>query len=114
MARATAPNRGDVVWLDFDPQVGHEQAGHRPAVVLSHRSYNSKTGLAIVCPMTRQVDKGWPFTVKIDDSSGVIADQIKCLDWRGRRARVKGKVSQEVLDRVIATFSRLIMSTASP
>jgi mRNA interferase MazF len=81
MPRLAAPERGDIVWLDFDPQVGHEQAGHRPAVVLSHRAYNAKTGLAIVCPMTRQVDKGWPFTVVIDPTSGIIADQISA--WTG-------------------------------
>ena len=109
MARTTVPNRGDIIWLDFDPQVGHEQAGHRPAVVLSHREYNAKTGLAIVCPMTRQVNKGWPFTVLVDSSSGIIADQIKCVDWRGRHAKVKGRVESAVLERTITMFSRLIL-----
>lgn len=111
--RQIAPNRGDIVWMDFDPHVGHEHAGHRPAVVLSHRAYNSRSGLAIVCPMTRQVDKGWPFTVKIDAGSGVVADQVKCIDWRGRHARVKGSVEPAVLEQIVATFSRLIMPAES-
>ena len=109
MPRATCPSRGDIVWLDFDPQAGHEQAGRRPAVVLSHRAYNIKTGLAIVCPMTSRVEKGWPFTVKIDDDSGVIADQVKCVDWRARRCEVKGRLDDAVLQRVITTFARLIL-----
>jgi mRNA-degrading endonuclease toxin of MazEF toxin-antitoxin module len=77
MPRVTCPSRGDIVWLDFDPQVGHEQAGRRPAVVLSHREYNLKTGLAIVCPMTSQVDKGWPFTVKVAEGSEAAAPRSK-------------------------------------
>ena len=109
MARATAPSRGDIVWLDFDPQVGHEQADRRPALVLSHREYNIKIGLAIVCPMTTKVNKGWPFTVMIDEESGVIADQVKCVDWRGRRAEVKGRVDDATLQRVITTFARIIL-----
>ncbi|MBC8132144.1 MAG: type II toxin-antitoxin system PemK/MazF family toxin [Deltaproteobacteria bacterium] len=85
----------------------------RPAVVLSHRSYNAKTGLAIVCPMTRQVDKGWPFTVRVDQTSGIIADQVKSIDWRGRRARIKGRVDLAVLEQTITTFSRLILPATS-
>jgi len=109
MPRVTCPSRGDIVWLDFDPQVGHEQAGRRPAVVLSHREYNLKTGLAIVCPMTSQVDKGWPFTVKVAEGSGVIADQVKSIDWRGRRAEIKGRLHDATLQHVITTFARLIL-----
>lgn len=109
MPRVNCPSRGDVIWLDFDPQVGHEQAGRRPALVLSHRDYNLKTGLAIVCPMTTKVDKGWPFTVVVSEGSGVIADQVKCVDWRGRRAEVKGRVDDAILQRVITMFSRLIL-----
>jgi len=111
MPRTTCPSRGDIVWLDFDPQVGHEQAGRRPALVLSHREYNIKTGLAIVCPMTSKVDKAWPFTVTIAQDSGIIADQVKCVDWRGRRAEIKGKVDDATLDTVITTFLRLILPT---
>jgi len=109
MPRAICPRRGDVVWLDFDPHGGHEQAGRRPAVVLSHREYNRKTGLAIVCPMTSKVDTGWPFTVKGAEGIGVIADQVKCVDWRGRRARVKGKLDEATLRRVITILSRVIL-----
>jgi len=83
------PGRGDIVWLSFDPQAGHEQAGRRPAVVLSPVGYNEKVGLALVCPITSQV-KGYPFEVAIPPGlpvSGVIlADQVKSLDWRARRA----------------------------
>jgi mRNA interferase MazF len=97
-----------VVWLDFDPQVGHEQAGRRPALVISHREYNIKSGLAIVCPMTSKTDKPWPFLVAVDETSAVIADQIKCLDWRGRRAEVKARLSGDVVERVVALCCRLI------
>ena len=83
------PKRGDVVWISFTPQAGHEQAGHRPALVLSPQSYNSKVGLAILCPITNQV-KGYPFEVKIPTglkASGVIlSDQVKSMDWRARKA----------------------------
>ena len=109
MARVSCPSRGDVVWLDFDPQVGHEQAGRRPAVVISHREYNLASGLAIVCPMTSKTDKPWPFLVEIDPRSAVIADQAKRIDWRGRRAEPKAKVSADVLERVVAVFCRLIL-----
>ena len=112
MPRTNCPGRGDIVWLDFDPQVGHEQAGRRPALVISHREYNLKTGLAIVFPMTSKVDKGWPFTIKVDEDSGVIADQVKCLDWRGRRAEAKGKLDDATLETVITTFLRIILPQA--
>jgi mRNA interferase MazF len=109
MANPFCPARGDVVWLDFDPQVGHEQAGRRPALVLSHRQYNRKSGLAIVCPMTSKTDKPWPFLVQIDAASAVISDQVKCVDWRGRRAQIKDRLPAHVLDRVVAIFCRLIL-----
>lgn len=83
------PQRGDVVWLTFNPQAGHEQAGRRPAVVLSPAAYNDRVGLALFCPITSQV-KGYPFEVLIPPGlpvSGVIlADQVKNLDWQARRA----------------------------
>ena len=83
------PKRGDVVWISFTPQAGHEQAGHRPALVLSPQSYNLKVGLAILCPITSQV-KGYPFEVKIPTglkASGVVlSDQVKSMDWRARKA----------------------------
>ncbi|MBI3973734.1 MAG: endoribonuclease MazF [Chloroflexi bacterium] len=83
------PDRGDVVWISLNPQAGHEQAGRRPAVVLSPSAYNGKVGLALLCPITSQV-KGYPFEVPIPSGlqvNGVIlADQVKSLDWRARRA----------------------------
>lgn len=86
-ASSYVPRRGDVVWLTFNPQAGHEQAGRRPAVVLSPLSYNAKVGLALLCPITSAV-KGYPFEVTIPNglpASGVIlADQVKSLDWQAR------------------------------
>lgn len=83
------PDRGDVVWLTFDPQAGHEQAGRRPAVVVSPRTYNGKVGLALVCPVTA-ARKGYPYEVEIPTGqpiTGVIlSDQLKSLDWRARKA----------------------------
>lgn len=83
------PERGDVVWITLDPQAGHKQTGRRPAVVLSPVSYNGKVGLAIFCPITRQV-KGYPFEVQIPAgltvSGAILADQVKSLDWRARSA----------------------------
>jgi mRNA interferase MazF len=77
------PGRGDLVWLQFTPQAGHEQAGHRPAVALSPRGYNQKTGLVLFCPVTSQV-KGYPFEVKLPDGlpikGAVLCDQVKSLD----------------------------------
>ena len=85
------PERGDVIWITLNPQAGHEQAGRRPAVILSPADYNSKTGLAILCPITKQI-KGYPFEVIIPagkDISGVIlADQVKSLDWHARMAEL--------------------------
>jgi len=88
-SQSYVPRRGDVVWVPFNPQAGHEQAGRRPAVILSPAAYNSKVGLAILCPITSQV-KGYPFEVLLPSGlqvSGVIlADQVKNLDWRAREA----------------------------
>ncbi|MDI6794793.1 MAG: endoribonuclease MazF [bacterium] len=88
---AYIPERGDVVWISLNPQAGHEQAGRRPAVILSPAVYNGKAGLAILCPITNQI-KGYPFEVIIPaskDISGVIlADQVKSLDWRARRTEL--------------------------
>ena len=88
------PDSGDIVWLRFDPQAGHEQAGHRPAVVLSPADYNRRSGLMLCCPMTTRI-KGYPFEVVIHGkkSGVVLADQVKSLDWAVRRAVFKGKVS---------------------
>jgi mRNA interferase MazF len=86
---AFVPDRGDAIWLTLSPQAGHEQAGRRPAVVLSPKAYNQKAGLAIVCPITQQV-KGYPFEVIIPGSlavtGAILSDQVTSLDWRARQA----------------------------
>jgi len=109
MPPAYVPDAGDIVWISFDPQAGHEQAGHRPAVVLSPAAYNGKTSLMLCCPMTAQV-KGYPFEVLIAGATGsaVLADQIKSLDWRKRRAKRKGVVSPAELAEVRAKIRALI------
>jgi mRNA interferase MazF len=101
MARAYVPDRGHIVWLNFTPQAGHEQAGHRPALVLSPLAYNQKTGLMICCPMTTQI-KRYPFEVEIAGAqrSAVLADQIKSVDWRKRKSRRKGSVCADELAEV--------------
>ena len=109
MSRAFVPDGGDIVWLQFDPQAGHEQAGHRPALVLSPAAYNGKTGLMLCCPMTTQI-KGYPFEVRIagDTDSAVLADQVKSLDWRVRRAKLKGRISAVELAEVRAKVMALV------
>ncbi len=106
---AYIPDRGDVIWINFDPQAGREQARHRPALVLSPRAYNRKTSLCLLCPMTSQV-KGYPFEVLVADEepSVVLADQVKSLDWRARKAKKKAKVDDHVLAEVIGKLSALI------
>ena len=103
------PNAGDVVWLEFDPQTGHEQAGHRPAVVLSPASYNGKTGLMVCCPLTTRI-KGYPFEVALASQPGsaVLSDQVKSLDWRVRRASRKGNVTDAELRQVRGKLRALI------
>jgi mRNA interferase MazF len=105
------PDRGDIVWLWFDPQAGHEQAGRRPAVVLSPKSYNGRTGLALLCPVTTQV-KNYPFEVPIPPDlpiKGVIlADQIKNFDWRARRAEVAGRLPEATLRSVLQKLLLLL------
>jgi mRNA interferase MazF len=109
--RARIPNRGDVVWINLDPRIGHEQRGRRPAIVLSPVSYNRKVGLAIMCPITSVV-KGYPFEVAIPEGLGVsgviLADRVKSLDWRARRAEVKVKFPSEVTAEVLAKLNALL------
>ena len=108
---AYIPERGDVVWMNFNPQAGHEQAGQRPAVVLSPKTYNQKVGLAIFCPITSQI-KGYPFEVKIPSQgkvTGVIlSDQVKSLDWRIRNVAFISSLPVAVIDEVLAKLGRLI------
>jgi mRNA interferase MazF len=103
------PQVGDIVWLNFTPHAGHEQAGHRPALVLSPAAYNDKTGLMICCPLTTQI-KNYPFEVLIAGTPAnvVLADQVKSLDWRLRNATRKGTVSAEELAEVRAKILALI------
>jgi mRNA interferase MazF len=111
MARPYVPSRGDFVWLAFDPQSGHEQAGRRPALVISPREYNRRAGLALCCPVTSQV-KGYPFEVRVPTGSkvegAVLADQLKSLDWRGRRAAWIATAPTEVLDEAVAKILALV------
>lgn len=109
--RNYVPNVGDVVWLEFDPQTGHEQAGHRPALVLSPSAYNGKTGLMVCCPLSTKI-KGYPFEVQamLDDQVGVVlSDQVKSLDWKTRRAKKKGSVPDAVLVEVRAKIKALLL-----
>ena len=109
MAKPYVPDVGEIVWIHFTPQAGHEQAGHRPALVLSPAAYNGKTGLMICCPLTTQVKK-YPFEVYIGGTppSVVLADQMKSLDWRSRDAKPKGRVSSDQLAEVRAKILALI------
>lgn len=109
IARRYVPDAGDIVWLNFTPQAGHEQAGHRPAVVLSPAAYNGKTKLMLCCPMTTQI-KNYPFEVVIAGTppSAVLADQVKSIDWRRRKARRKGAVSADELAEVRGKLLALI------
>lgn len=109
MARSYVPDAGEIVWISFDPQAGREQAGHRPAVVLSPAAYNAKTSLMVCCPMTTQI-KHYPFEVIISGASpsAVLADQVKSLDCRKRRATRKGTISATELAEVRAKIRALI------
>ena len=90
------PARGDVVWLQFTPQLGHEQSGRRPAVIVSPRTYNQKVGLCLCCPVTSQT-KGYPFEVSLPNAAGVtgvvLCDQLKSLDWKARQVELIGTLS---------------------
>jgi mRNA interferase MazF len=105
------PERGDVVWITFSPRAGHEQAGHRPALVLSPGRYNRIVDLALVCPITSQV-KGFPFEVAIPASakvSGVVlADQVSSVDWRARGARFLDRLPAEFVETVALQFAKLL------
>ena len=105
------PERGDVIWITLNPQAGPEQAGRRPAVVLSPAAYNGKVGLAILCPITSQI-KGYPFEVRIPGElaiTGVIlADQVKNLDWRARRAEFAGTLPAATVAEVLQKLNTLL------
>lgn len=103
------PDAGDIVWLPFDPQAGHKQAGHRPALVLSPQRYNRVRGMMVCCPMSSKI-KGYSFEVVVSHSppSVVLADQLKSLDWRARGAERKGQVSPAVLNEVQGKIKALL------
>ena len=110
MARAYVPEAGDIVWLEFDPQAGREQAGRRPAVVLTPEGYNKKTNLLVCCPLTTQI-KGYPFEVLVEIDgvqSAILSDQVKSLDWKIRKAKYKNKVSSAILGEVKAKAKSLL------
>ncbi|MCL2678729.1 MAG: endoribonuclease MazF [Dehalococcoidia bacterium] len=110
-SRPYVPERGDAVWIDMDPQAGHEQSGRRPAVVLSPASYNEKTGLALLCPITNQ-RKGYPFEVRLPEgiavSGAVLSDQVKCLDWRARKAELISTIPNAAVEEILAKLSALL------
>jgi len=111
MRRRYVPQRGDIVWLSFQPQAGHEQSGRRPALVLSPAEYNGKVGLALFCPITSQV-KGYPFEVAVPSSLAVggvvLSDQVKSLDWRARRAEYVGRLPAAQMLEVLAKVGALL------
>ena len=107
-----SPDQGDIIYLDFDPQSGHEQAGRRPALVLSPRVYNSTASLALCCLLTTKI-KAWPFEVETEtDLAGakgvVLADQIKALDWRARKGELAARASKKVVAEVLARLKVLL------
>ena len=116
MARSYVPNRGDVVWISLNPQAGHEQAGRRPAVVVSPPAYNRKVGLALLCPITSQI-KGYPFEVIIPQglklSGAVLSDRVRSLDWRARRAELICTLPRDTIVEVVQKLSTLISLDAT-
>ena len=111
-AKSYVPDRGDFIWIDLNPRMGHEQSGRRPAVVLSPKSYNRKTGLCVICPATRQ-SKGYAFEVEQTSPRGdvgvILADHVRNVDWQLRKAQFICRVSADVLDDVIDKLSALII-----
>jgi mRNA interferase MazF len=108
---AYVPRRGDAVWINLNPQAGHEQAGHRPAVVLSPENYNSKTGLALICPVTSQI-KGYPFEVLIPAGlpveGAILSDQVKSLDWRVRNVELICALPGETIAEIFQKLDTLL------
>lgn len=109
MAPSYIPEMGDIVWLEFDPQSGHEQAGHRPAVVISPLAYNRAAGLMLCCPTTTRI-KNYPFEVKLAGKppSVALADQVKSLDWLARGAQRKGRVTPAELTAIRTLIKTLV------
>jgi mRNA interferase MazF len=105
------PNRGDVVWINFDPQAGHEQKGRRLALIDSPREYNAPSGLALCCPITSRI-KGYPFEVPVSPANGlrgvILCDHVRNVDWRARKARFITQASADCLDDVLAKIEALL------
>lgn len=113
MARSYVPDEGEIVWLNFTPRSGHEQAGRRPAVVLSPRAYNRRAGLLVCVPITNQI-KGYPFEVVLAGSGATgaaLADQVKSLDWQTRQAARKGQATSAELAEIKAKIRALLQLT---
>lgn len=110
MVKHYAPEKGDIVWLDFTPQLGHEQRGRRPAIVLSNKAYNQKIGLALFCPITSK-EKGYPFEVRISGikiNGCVLSDQIKSLDWTERNIEFIEVSKKGVIEELIEKIDLMI------
>ncbi len=109
--REYVPERGDAVWIILNPQAGHEQAGRRPALVVSPAAYNGKVGLALLCPITNQV-KGFPFEVlvpaRLKVSGAILSDQVKSLDWRARRGQLICRLPQSTVSEVLQKIGVLL------
>ncbi len=104
------PDRGDIIWIDFNPQLGHEQRGRRPALTLSFKEYNQKIGMGIFCPITSKV-KGYPFEVDITGkviNGCILSDQVKSLDWTKRNIEFIEKVNDDILNEVLNTLLVII------
>lgn len=103
------PDRGDIIWLEFDPQKGHEQKGRRPGIVLSKKEYNQKSNLAIICPITSKI-KGYPFEVRINSiiQGVILSDQIRSIDWKSRNAAFIEKISEEILNEILENINLLL------
>lgn len=105
------PDRGDLIWLEFNPQSGHEQNGHRPALVISPKSYNQTVGLALICPITSKI-KNYPFEVLLPEnfkiSGAILSDQIKSLDWNFRKAKFIAKAPIQVITETIEKIMVII------
>ncbi|MCH5583790.1 endoribonuclease MazF [Shimazuella sp. AN120528] len=109
--KSYTPKQGDIIWMQFNPQAGHEKSGHRPAIVISPEVYNQKTGLAILCPITSKV-KDHPFEVLLPENfpvqGAILSDQIKNMDWRVRGAKFIGEIPNEILEEVREKLELLI------
>jgi mRNA interferase MazF len=111
MPKREAPERGDLIWIEFSPQLGHEQGGYRPSLVVTSRSYNEPSGLLLACPITSHV-KDYPFEVLLPSTlsikGAILVDQLKCLDWRTRKYKLIGRLPLQTLDEVVAKLDVLI------